>query len=323
MISIRGVSHRYGDKVILENVDLNIAPGGVTALVGANGAGKSTLLNLVARLMPLQRGRITVDGLDVGKVPGRDLARKLAILPQTQEVAPRLTVTELVGFGRYPHHHGRPRPEDRAMIDRAIETLGLTAIATRPLDSLSGGQRQRAFVAMIFAQDTEYVLLDEPLNNLDIAASRSLLKVLRMLAEAHGRTVVIVLHDMNYASAYADQMVTMIDGRISKCGSPREILSDVRKENEREAWDALKRDRAEMDEMIMKQLDDRRVLQLEIREQRALRQEELLQLRADVTRYQAMIEQEPEQMKERDRKSERNFSERQRKRGPRRDLGSD
>lgn len=226
MISIRGVTHRYGDKTILADVELDIAAGGVTALVGANGAGKSTLLNLVARLMPVQQGRITVDGLDVGTVPGRVLARKLAILPQTQEVAPRLTVTELVGFGRYPHHQGRPGPADRAMIDRAIETLGLAAIADRPLDSLSGGQRQRAFVAMTFAQDTEYVLLDEPLNNLDIAASRSLMKTLRSLAEEHGRTVVIVLHDINYASAYADQMVTMVGGRLGRCGAPRAILTD-------------------------------------------------------------------------------------------------
>lgn len=227
MISISGVSYQLGRQRILDNISLDIPTGGVTALVGANGAGKSTLLNLVARLAPLQQGRITVNNLDVNTTPGPELARTLAILPQTNEVAPRLTVKELVGFGRYPHHKGRPDASDRAKVDDAVKALELDALADRPLDSLSGGQRQRAFVAMTFAQDTDYVLLDEPLNNLDIAASRSLMTTLRMLTERHGRTVVIVLHDINYASAYADQIVTMKQGRIGRCGPPKQILSDA------------------------------------------------------------------------------------------------
>lgn len=227
MISISGVSHHLGPHQILDDISLDIPAGGITALVGVNGAGKSTLLSLIARLMPLQRGQITVQGLDVSTTAGPDLARVLAILPQTNEVAPRLTVTELVGFGRYPHHRGRPRPEDRAKVSEAIETLGLADLAQRPLDSLSGGQRQRAFLAMTFAQDTDYVLLDEPLNNLDIAASRSLMQILRSLVEDHGRTVVIVLHDINYASAYADHIVTMTGGRLGPCGAPDQILTDT------------------------------------------------------------------------------------------------
>ncbi|XDB00084.1 ATP-binding cassette domain-containing protein [Sulfitobacter sp. LCG007] len=227
MISIRDVSHIYGDAPILSDVTLEIPTGGVTALVGPNGAGKSTLLSLVARLIPLQKGRIEVAGLDITRTPSRDLARRLAILPQTTEVAPRLTVAELVSFGRYPHHLGRPGPGDRDHVARAIETFQLGALADRSLDRLSGGQRQRAFVAMVFAQDTEVVLLDEPLNNLDIAASRSLMRTLRTLAEDHGRTVVVVLHDINYAAAYADHMVTLAGGRLGPCGAPVKILDEA------------------------------------------------------------------------------------------------
>lgn len=226
MISISGVSHFIGGKPILKSVSLEIATGGITALVGANGAGKSTLLSLVARLVPLQQGRIIVNGMDVTKTPGPELARNLAILPQSNEVAPRLTVRELVGFGRYPHHKGRPDATDHAKVEQAIETLRLNEFADRPLDSLSGGQRQRAFVAMTFAQDTDYVLLDEPLNNLDIAASRSLMQVLQDLADEYGRTIVIVLHDINYASAYADQIITLARGRLGPIGAPSEIITD-------------------------------------------------------------------------------------------------
>ncbi|APE42366.1 ABC transporter ATP-binding protein [Sulfitobacter alexandrii] len=227
MISIRDVSHSYGDQPILSDVTLEVPTGGVTALVGPNGAGKSTLLSLVARLVPLQMGRIEVAGFDVTRTPSRDLARRLAILPQTTEVAPRLTVTELIGFGRYPHHLGRPGPGDHAQVARAIETFDLGELAHRSLDSLSGGQRQRAFVAMVFAQDTEVVLLDEPLNNLDIAASRSLMRTLRALADDHGRTVVVVLHDINYAAAYADRMITLAGGQLGPCGAPGEIVTEA------------------------------------------------------------------------------------------------
>jgi iron complex transport system ATP-binding protein len=225
MIQISGLSHRYGATPILSDLSLTLPRGGVTALVGANGAGKSTLLSLIARLMPIQSGRIEVDGMEVGKTPTRDLARKLAILPQAAEVAPRLTVRELVGFGRYPHHRGRATAEDHQKVEEALVAFDLQDLADRPLEALSGGQRQRAHVAMTFAQDTDYVLLDEPLNNLDIAASRSLMKRLRALAHEHGRTVVTVLHDINYACAYADHMVTLTGGQLGPMGRPAEIVS--------------------------------------------------------------------------------------------------
>ena len=227
MIVISGVNYDIGGTAILRDVNLTIPKGGVTALIGPNGAGKSTLLSLIARLISLQTGEITVDDLRVGRSPNDVLARKLAILPQTIDFAPLLTVAELVGFGRYPYHKGRPTALDLSKVAKAIETFDLNGLATRRLDTLSGGQRQRAQVAMTFAQDTDYILLDEPLNNLDIAASRSLMRLLRNLAASHGRTIVIVLHDINYAAAYADQIVAMKDGEMVAMGAPAQIVTET------------------------------------------------------------------------------------------------
>lgn len=227
MIEISGVSYRIGGARILDGINLTLPKGGISALIGPNGAGKSTLLSLIARLMPHQTGTITVDNLVVGACPNNTFARKLAILPQASDAAPLLSVRELVGFGRYPYHKGRPTAEDHAKVERALATFGLTDLAARRLDTLSGGQRQRAQVAMTYAQDTDYILLDEPLNNLDIAASRSLMRVLRDLAASHGRTIVIVLHDINYAAAYADLIVAMKGGRIVATGTPDDIVTEA------------------------------------------------------------------------------------------------
>lgn len=227
MIRIEGVSHAHGATPILTDISLTLPPGGITALVGPNGAGKSTLLGLVARLIPLQTGRIRVGDLAIGACPSDALARTLAILPQMSDMAPRLTVRDLVGFGRYPHHKGRPGRDDRRKVDEAIALFSLADLAHRPLDTLSGGQRQRALVAMTFAQDTAYLLLDEPLNNLDIAASRALMRLLRRLAHDHGRSIVTVLHDLNYAASYADHMVAMAGGRVVRTGPPAEIVTDA------------------------------------------------------------------------------------------------
>lgn len=227
MIEISGVDYRIGGAQILNGINLTLPKGGVSALIGPNGAGKSTLLSLIARLMPLQSGRIAVDDLIVGACPNNTLARKLAILPQASDTAPLLTVRELVSFGRYPYHKGRPTAQDHAKVEQALATFELMDLATRRLDTLSGGQRQRAQVAMTFAQDTDYMLLDEPLNNLDIAASRELMRVLRELAASHDRTIVIVLHDINYAAAYADLIVAMKGGRIVASGAPEHIVTET------------------------------------------------------------------------------------------------
>lgn len=225
MISVEAVSHAIGGTPILTDVSLMIPRGGVTALIGPNGAGKSTLLSLIARLTPLQTGRITVDGLDVARAPSRELALKLAILRQDPAVSTRLTVRDLVGFGRYPHSRGRPGPADAAAVATALERFELEPLAGRFLDELSGGQRQRALVAMTFAQETDFILLDEPLNNLDMVFARALMRGLRALADENGRTIVVVLHEINYAAAWADRVVALREGRLVGIGPPEAIVS--------------------------------------------------------------------------------------------------
>jgi iron complex transport system ATP-binding protein len=226
MIEIKNVSLSYGDFPILRDISLSLPKGGITALVGPNGAGKSSLLSLIARLQPLQAGRITIDGLSVDKAPSRQLARRLAILRQDGAVASRLTVRELVNFGRFPHHQGRPGNEDLMLVDAALAQFDLQALSDRFIDTLSGGQRQRAMVAMTFCQGTDYMLLDEPLNNLDMFHARQLMRSLRMIADERQRTAIIVLHDINQAAAHADRIVAMRDGAIIADGTPEAVLTE-------------------------------------------------------------------------------------------------
>ena len=225
MIRIENLSHKIDGNPILNDLSLEIPKHQITALVGANGAGKSTLLSLIARLSPLQTGTIHVDELEIGQCSSDALARRLSILPQVIHMEARLTIRELVSFGRYPHCRGKLSDKDWRKVDEAIEVLDLKELQHRPIDQLSGGQRQRAYVAMTYAQDTEYMLLDEPLNNMDIAASRSLMRLLRQLCKDHGRAIVIVLHDINYASGYADNIVALANGTIKSAGAPKDIVT--------------------------------------------------------------------------------------------------
>jgi iron complex transport system ATP-binding protein len=224
MIEIQSVSLTREGQRVLEGIDLTLPRGGLTALVGPNGAGKSTLLSLAARLLPLQQGSVTIDGLPVATTPGKVLAKKLAILRQDSGPPPRVTVREMVGFGRFPHSGGRMTAEDKAMVEEALARFELGDLASRSLDRLSGGQRQRVMVAMTYAQATDYILLDEPLNNLDMYHARQLMLELRRLADETGRTIVIVLHDINHASASADRIIAMKDGRIATDGTPDQIM---------------------------------------------------------------------------------------------------
>ncbi|WP_426128732.1 ABC transporter ATP-binding protein [Pararhizobium sp. PWRC1-1] len=226
MIEIENVSLSYRDVPILRGINLSLPKGGITALVGPNGAGKSSLLSLIARLQPLQTGRITIDGLPVDKTPSRQLAQRLAILRQDGAVASRLTVRELVNFGRFPHHQGRPGNEDLRLVEAALMQFELQALSDRFIDTLSGGQRQRAMVAMTFCQGTDYVLLDEPLNNLDMFHARQLMRSLRAIADEPKRTAIIVLHDINQAAAHADRIVAMRDGGIIADGTPEAVLTE-------------------------------------------------------------------------------------------------
>ncbi|TNJ48384.1 ABC transporter ATP-binding protein [Phaeobacter sp. B1627] len=225
MIEVHNLTYRIAGAAILTDISMRVPLGGIVALIGPNGAGKSTLLSLMARLLPLQQGRITVDELVVGQSDDRELARRLAILPQTMQATSRLSVRDLVSFGRYPYHRGHPTAEDRDRVEDGLRLFDLSGMADRSLDTLSGGQRQRAFVAMTYVQDTDYLLLDEPLNNLDLAASRALMVRLRELADEKGRTIIIVLHDINFATAYADRVLVMKNGRLCADGPPRDVVT--------------------------------------------------------------------------------------------------
>ena len=226
MITLSDVKKAYSDEVAIGPIDLEIPQGGITALVGPNGAGKSTMLTMVGRLLGMDQGAIEVAGMDVASTKSRDLAKVLSILRQENHFITRLTVRQLVGFGRFPHSQGRLTAEDEEVISRYIDFLDLRLLEDRYLDQLSGGQRQRAFVAMVLCQDTEYVLLDEPLNNLDIAHSVRMMKHLKRAADELGRTIIIVLHDINFAAAYSDYICAVKNGRIARFGSPSEIMRD-------------------------------------------------------------------------------------------------
>lgn len=226
MISLTDVRKSYGTDVEIGPVTLEIPARGITALVGPNGAGKSTLLTMIGRLLDLDDGVIEIAGLDVAHTKSKDLAKVVSILRQENHFITRLTVRQLVGFGRYPHSKGRLTQLDEEHITRAIDFLDLTALEGRYLDQLSGGQRQRAYVAMVLAQDTDYLLLDEPLNNLDMKHSVQMMKMLRKAADELGKTIVIVLHDINFAGHYADRICVVVSGEVVEFGTPDEILTD-------------------------------------------------------------------------------------------------
>lgn len=224
MIEVRNVSKRYGSATVVDDVSVTIEKGGLTALIGPNGAGKSTLLSMISRITAMDAGSVAVDGNDVATTAGDIIARRLSFLRQDNQISSRLTVRDLVAFGRYPHNKGRPTLEDKAHIERALAYLGLQPLAGRFLDELSGGQRQRAFVAMVLCQDTDYVLLDEPLNNLDLKHAVGMMRLLRQAADDLGKTVVVVLHDINFASCYADRILAMKNGRLAIEGSPEAVM---------------------------------------------------------------------------------------------------
>lgn len=224
MIELKDVRKDYSSDVTIGPVTLQIPSGGITALVGPNGAGKSTVLTMIGRLLGADAGAIEIAGYDVSKTKSKDLAKIVSILRQENHFITRLTVRQLVGFGRFPHTGGRLTKADEAIIDRSIEFFELTDLQDRYLDQLSGGQRQRAYVAMVLCQDTEYVLLDEPLNNLDMRHSVQMMQHLRRVADELGRTVVIVLHDINFAGQYADRICAMKDGKVVEFGSARDLF---------------------------------------------------------------------------------------------------
>jgi iron complex transport system ATP-binding protein len=232
MIEAKNVRHSYGDIEALRGINLAIPENRISALIGPNGAGKSTLLNVIARLAPLRSGAVFLDGADMRCMKSRDIAKTIGVLKQSNHIPIRISVEDLAAFGRFPHSGGRLAGEDRAKIDEALAYMRLEDVRERYLDELSGGQRQRAFIAMVLAQDTKYIFLDEPLNNMDIRFSAEIMRILSRLVEELHKTVVVVVHDINFAAAYADHIIAMKDGAVSAEGPPdriiaKEVLDDL------------------------------------------------------------------------------------------------
>ena len=227
MIEIKGLTKRFGKKPVVEDVTVTIKPRTITSFIGPNGAGKSTLLSMVSRLLDSDTGEVLLDKNNVKKWKSNEFAKRVSILKQANYINVRLTVRELVAFGRYPYSKGRLTSEDEQFIDQAIEYMNLADMQEKFLDELSGGQKQRAFIAMVIAQDTDYILLDEPLNNLDMKHSVQIMKILRQLVDELGKTVIIVLHDINFASVYSDRIVALKDGKLVKDGPTHEIINSA------------------------------------------------------------------------------------------------
>ncbi len=218
----------YGERTVIEDLDLVVPAGEITAIVGANACGKSTLLRSMSRLLSPRAGRVLLDGKAVHRMPAKELARTLGLLPQSPIAPEGITVADLVGRGRHPHQgvFSRWSREDDAAVAAALEATQTTALAERPVDELSGGQRQRVWIAMALAQHTDLLLLDEPTTFLDVAHQVEVLDLLTDLNRRRGTTIVMVLHDLNLAARYADHLVALADGRIHAAGTPGEVLTE-------------------------------------------------------------------------------------------------
>lgn len=225
MLEIKNISKSYADNKVLDAVSCNVEKNKFTAFIGSNGAGKSSLINIMARTLKANSGNIIIDGKDLSEWKTEELAKKIAILSQFNHINIRLTVRELVAFGRYPHSKGKLTQEDNEKIDEAINYLNIKPLEDKFLDELSGGQVQMAYIAMVIAQDTEYIFLDEPLNNLDMNHSVKIMKVLRKLVREKNKTVVVVIHDINFVSVYADNVVALKNGRIITQGKNEEVIT--------------------------------------------------------------------------------------------------
>ena len=222
---VKELLKKYNGKTVVDGVSFELPKGKVISLIGPNGAGKSTVMGMISRLIAQDDGSVDFEGKDMSIWKSRDLARRLAILTQSNHVQMKLTVRELVAFGRFPYSGNRITAEDEEIIEKAIAYMELEEFEDRFIDELSGGQRQRAYIAMVIAQDTEYVLLDEPTNNLDIYHATNMMKIVRRLCDELGKTVILVLHEINYAAFYSDYICAFVDGKISKFGTVEEVMT--------------------------------------------------------------------------------------------------
>ena len=222
---VQALSKRYDGKAVVDSVTFSIPKGKVTSLIGPNGAGKSTVMGMIARLIAKDAGLIDFEDRDIAKWKSRELAQKLAILTQHNNVQMKLTVRELVAFGRFPYSGNHLTQEDQRIVDQAVAYMELKEFEDRFIDELSGGQRQRAYIAMVIAQDTDYILLDEPTNNLDIYHATNMMKIVRRMCDELGKTVILVLHEINYAAFYSDYICAFKDGKIAAFGSIQEVMT--------------------------------------------------------------------------------------------------
>ena len=224
-MNVVNLNKNYDGKPVVNSVSFEIPKGKVLSLIGPNGAGKSTVMGMISRLIAKDSGLIHFEDKDLSKWKSKELAKKLSILTQHNNIQMKLTVRELVAFGRFPYSGSHLTAEDNEMIDKAIAYMELQEFEDRFIDELSGGQRQRAYIAMVIAQDTEYVLLDEPTNNLDIYHASNMMRTVRRLCDELGKTVIVVLHEINYASFYSDYICALVDGEIAKFGTVQEVIN--------------------------------------------------------------------------------------------------
>lgn len=224
MIRVESLTKRYSEKAVVDNISFELPTEQIVAIIGSNGAGKSTVLSIISRLIAASGGQIFIDDRKLSEWKSRELSRHLSILSQSNHFNIRLTVKELARFGRFPHSQGKLTAEDEEKVQQALEYADLTKLQDRYIDELSGGQRQMAYIAMAIAQDTQYIMLDEPLNNLDMRRSVKIMKMLRKLVEEKKKTIILVIHDINFVSCYADYIVAMKEGVVQKAGPTGEII---------------------------------------------------------------------------------------------------
>ena len=224
-MQIKDVTKKYNGKPVVDAVNLEIPKGKVISFIGPNGAGKSTVMGIISRLIAKDSGLVSFDGTELEKWKSKELSKRLAILTQSNNIQMKLTVRELVAFGRFPYSGNRTTKEDEEIIEQAIAYMELEAFRDRFIDELSGGQRQRALIAMVIAQDTDYILIDEPTNNLDIYHATNMMKIVRRLCDELEKTIILVLHEINYAAFYSDYICAFVDGKVAKFGTVKEVMT--------------------------------------------------------------------------------------------------
>ena len=226
-INIKDLDVAYEQKYIIKNMNLEIPKGKITMIIGSNGCGKSTLLKTIARIITPKKGEIRLNGVSIKEQAPKDIAKKMAVLPQSPTVPSGLLVKELVSYGRFPYQSamGGLKQEDIDKVQRAMEDTGISGFANRPVDSLSGGQRQRAWIAMALAQETEILVLDEPTTYLDMAHQLEILLLLQKLNKEQNRTIIMVLHELNNATKFADYLIGVKEGEVIFKGEPLEVIT--------------------------------------------------------------------------------------------------